>query len=262
MAREWNSLAYQRLSNPQTAWGRRVLDRAPLRGYEMVLDAGCGTGRVTAELAQRVPRGQVIALDLSANMIQQARANLQSRFGERVAFVNADLVRLPFGAVFDGVFSTATFHWVLDHERLFAEIYSVLKPGGWLVAQCGGGPNLDRLRKRANHILAGKEYAQYFNGWRGPWEYADAPTTAERLKRAGFQEVRTSVEAAPVAFDKSSEFREFITNIICHPYLERIPEQELRDRLLNDLTSQASFDKPAYTLDYWRLNLSAKKLSN
>jgi trans-aconitate 2-methyltransferase len=259
VTREWNATAYERLSNPQTAWGSRVLDRAPVRGCETVLDAGCGTGRVTAELLHRLPHGRVVALDISSNMLQQARTNLLSRFAARVEFVNADLLNLPFGAVFDGVFSTATFHWVLEHERLFAEIQSVLKPGGWLVAQCGGGPNLKRLRKRASHLLESKLYERYFAGWSGPWEFADASTTAERLRRAGFQDVQTSVEAAPVTFEDSDQFREFIANIICHPYLERISKQELRDRLLNELTSQASSDTPAYTLDYWRLNLSVKK---
>ena len=88
--REWNSAAYQKLSDPQFAWGLAVLQRLALRGDETVLDAGCGTGRVTAELIERLPAGRVIATDLSYNMMQEARRNL-AHFGSRVVFLQSDL---------------------------------------------------------------------------------------------------------------------------------------------------------------------------
>jgi trans-aconitate 2-methyltransferase len=138
--REWDAEAYHRLSNAQFSWGKNVLARVPLRGDETILDAGCGTGRLTGELLERLPQGRVVAVDLSDNMLRAARARLSQRFGERITFACVDIQRLPFVEVFDGVFSTATFHWAKDHDRLFREIHTALKPGGWLVAQCGGGP--------------------------------------------------------------------------------------------------------------------------
>src|SRR3954462_5800691 len=73
MTREWDATSYHRLSNPQYSWGRRVLARVAPRGDETIIDAGCGTGRLTVELAALVPRGRVLAVDLSENMLHQAR---------------------------------------------------------------------------------------------------------------------------------------------------------------------------------------------
>ncbi len=115
-------------------WGSAVLERLPLAGDETVLDAGCGSGRVTEELLERLPNGRVIAADNAPSMLVEARARLE-RFGDRVSFVECDLGRpLPVEGPVDAVFSTATFHWVADHDALFANLAAVLRPGGWLVA--------------------------------------------------------------------------------------------------------------------------------
>ena len=129
-AREWNSSEYHRLSQPQVSWGKKVLSRLRLQGNELVLDAGAGTGRLTADLLQSLPNGRVIALDVSQNMSRSARQYLQPQFGERVQVITADLLDLPFGPVFDGIVSTAAFHWVLDHDRLFRGLFQALRPGG------------------------------------------------------------------------------------------------------------------------------------
>ena len=119
VVREWNAGVYHRVSTPQFDWGVRVLDRLSLEGGELVLDVGCGTGRLTELLLARLPRGRVVAVDQSTNMLDAARAFLQDRFGPRVTFVQADASALPFPGAADAIFSTATFHWVLDHDRLF-----------------------------------------------------------------------------------------------------------------------------------------------
>ncbi len=144
-SREWNADEYHRLSAPQFLWGQRVLSELHLRGDECVLDAGCGTGKLTRLLLQNVPRGRVVGLDVSRNMVLHAQQNLRPDFGDRVQFVAADLLSLPFLGRFDGIFSTASFHWVLDHDALFRNLFQALKPSGWLHAQCGGGPNLGAI---------------------------------------------------------------------------------------------------------------------
>ena len=142
MTREWDATSYHKVSGPQTGWGQMVLARLDLAGDERAIDAGCGSGRLTAELAERLPHGQVVALDRSWNMLQTARANLRPAYGSRVRFVQVSLPALPFEECADVVFSTATFHWVPDHPALFSNIFTALRPGGRLHAQCGGGPNL------------------------------------------------------------------------------------------------------------------------
>ena len=256
-SREWNSAVYHRLSGPQVSWGKRVLERLRLRGDEVVLDAGCGTGRLTADLLQALPDGRVIGIDLSQNMLNSAREHL-AQSGARVSLVACDLLHVPFKPVFDGIVSTAAFHWVLDHDRLFANLRGVLVRGGWLEAQCGGGPNLVCLRSRADALAATSKFAPYFTGFREPWLYQDAEAAAATLRRAGFVDVETSVEAAPTQLDDADHYREFVRNIILRRHLENLPNAEARSKFINLMTEQARKDDPPFLLDYWRLNLRGR----
>ena len=259
MTREWNSEAYHRLSQPQFEWGVKVLDRLKLRGDETVADAGCGSGKVTAELLQRLPRGRVIALDLSKNMLRTAREHLQPRFGGHVFFAAVDLRNVPLNSVLDGIFSTAAFHWVPDHNRMFRSLLEALKPGGCLEAQCGGGPNLARLRERALALMSRRDFAPFFVGWSSPWQYPDDTTTAQRMRRAGFVEVKTWLEEAPAILSDASEYKEFLAVVTLHRHVARISDAVLRECFMDELAQQAAGDDPPFTLDYWRLNLSGRK---
>ncbi|MBZ5704828.1 MAG: methyltransferase domain-containing protein [Acidobacteriia bacterium] len=255
-SREWDSSAYHRLSGPQLSWGKKVLARVHLRGDETLLDAGCGSGRLTGELLEALPHGRVVGVDLSQNMLRTAREHLATRFGDRALWVAADLQDLPFVRAFDGIFSTAAFHWVLDHDKLFRSLYGALRPRGWLRAQCGGGPNLERLRKRTAVLAASPKYAPFLGGYAEPWTYSDAGTAAERLRRAGFVAVDTGLEPALTVLEDAGKYSEFVRTVILHRHLERIPDARLRGEFLAELTRQAAADDPPYSLDYWRLNLS------
>jgi trans-aconitate methyltransferase len=258
-SREWNSEAYHRLSRPQFEWGLKVLDRLSLRGDETVADAGCGSGKVTAKLLERLPRGRVVAMDLSENMLQTAREHLELKFPSQVFFITADLHDIPLDGVLDGIFSTAAFHWVPDHDRLFRSLFHSLKPGGWLEAQCGGGPNLARVRERAIALMSCPDFAPFFAGWTPPWRYPDDITTAERMRRAGFAAVRTWLEESPAILPHAQEYREFLATVTLHRHVARITDLSLRERFLDQLAHQAAADDPPFTLDYWRLNLSGRK---
>jgi trans-aconitate 2-methyltransferase len=257
--REWNAEAYHRVSNPQFDWGTVVLDRLPLRGDELVLDVGCGTGRLTERLLERLPRGRVLAVDLSENMVRVARDYLKPGFGSRIQLAIADASALPVGELADAVFSTATFHWVLDHPRLFGSLHDALKPGGRLIAQCGGGANLARIHHRLDRLRGETEFASSFASWQEPWEFANADITAARLTDAGFEQIHTSIESTPVVFSTAEEFAAFVGNVICRPYLACLAEPSLRDRLIARITALAAEDTPAFELDYWRLNIAARK---
>lgn len=255
MTADWDAATYHVVSAPQQEWGRRVLDRLALEGSESVADVGCGTGRLTAELLARVPRGRLTAIDRSPAMLSRARQHLRS---PRVAWVRASADALPFRAAFDVVFSTATFHWVLDHDALFSSLFEALKPGGLLHAQCGGGPNLARLRRRAAHLVTQPPFATHFAGWQEPWQYSDPASTERRLRAAGFRDVSTSLEQAPVRFERPVEFRAFCENVCLHPYLNRLPI-DTRASFADELVKLAESDDPSFVLDYWRLNLTARK---
>jgi len=255
---EWNASAYHQLSAPQVAWGQAVLARMALEGCESVLDAGCGTGRLTVSLLERLPHGRVIGLDSSEAMVAGARAFLRPRFGRLVHLVRADAGQLPFREAFDLIFSTATFHWIQDHQSLFKNLFAALKPGGRLEGQCGGGPNLARFRGQAATIMRQPRFGSYFEGWAGPWEFADAETTARRLSAAGFVDIETGVEPAPVMLPDASTYRDFVATAVVRIHLQRLPPA-IGDAFLDALVEPAAMGQPPFAIDYWRLNLRGRR---
>jgi trans-aconitate methyltransferase len=256
---EWDAGIYHRVSAPHVAWGGKVLARLSLAGDETVVDAGCGTGRLTADLLERLPHGRVVAVDKSTNMLAEAAAHLVPRFGDRVSFLHADVQDLELPQPVDVIFSTAMFHWVLDHPRLFRSLFACLKPGGRLVAQCGGGPNIARLRQRANTLLESPDFRAKATGLMNPWEFATPEETSRRLAAAGFTEIETSLEPAPTTFPDPSAFREFVQSVVLRAHLDAILEVADRRAFMAEITALAAGDNPALTLDYWRLNLAATR---
>jgi trans-aconitate methyltransferase len=256
---EWNAQSYHKVSAPQTTWGQKVLSRLQVRGDERAIDAGCGSGRLTADLMRRLPGGALVAIDRSWNMLITARANLRPEFGARVRFLQVSLPDLPFSSYADLVFSTATFHWVRNHEALFSGINGALRSGGRLHAQCGGGPNLARAHALAEQVMRAEPFGRHFVDWPGPWEFADDVTTARRLRAAGFVDVDTSLEEAPTTLASEDDYREFVTTVIYHPHLERLPTAALKRAFIDRVTELSARDDPPFTLDYWRLNMSARK---
>jgi trans-aconitate 2-methyltransferase len=228
------------------ALGLEVLERLDLAGDELVLDAGCGSGRISQALAQRLPRGRVIAVDQSPSMVDAARKRLGPEFDVRVA----DLLDLHLEQPLDAILSTATFHWIADHDRLFRRLHAALRPGGRLVAQCGGEGNIDILRGKVATVLAREPYAEYFRDWQPPWNYAGVGETRERLLSAGFAEAECWLAPAP---REPEHPREFLSTIVLGPHVQQLPE-ELRERFMDDALSVVG--EPV-VVDYVRLNIDA-----
>ena len=246
--REWDGANYDRISGVMEALGREVLERLQLNGDEHVLDAGCGSGRITEELIARLPHGHVIAVDESPSMVAAAR----QRLGVQADIREMDLLELKLGLErpLDAILSTATFHWIADHERLFRQLRSVLAPGGRLVAQCGGEGNISILRASANEVRAQPPYAEHFHDWTPPWNYAAPELTRERLLAAGFAQAECWLTPAP---REPAEPREFLSTIVLGPHVQQLPE-ELRERYMDDVL--AALGEPV-VVDYVRLNIDA-----
>jgi trans-aconitate 2-methyltransferase len=247
--RDWNATSYERVSAPLEAMGRDVLDRLELRGDELVLDAGCGTGRVTAALLERLPRGEVVAVDGSPAMVAQAR----ERLGDRVDVRVADLVELQLERPVDAILSTATFHWIADHERLFARLLELLVPGGRLVAQCGGAGNVAELEAAARRVGEREPFAPALAGWPGPWNFASPAETEERLRRLGWVDVWTWSHGVRVDPDDP---REYLGTVALGSHTERL-EPALRAPFVDAVI--AELDEPV--ADYVRLNILARRRS-
>ncbi len=243
--RDWDAATYDRVADPMTRWGATVLGRLPLRGDETVLDAGCGSGRVTEQLAERLPTGRVIALDGSPSMVEAARARL-ARFGDRVDYVVADLGRplpLPDGSV-DAVLSTATFHWVPDHDALFQGLAAATRPGGWLVAQCGGAGNIASVQR----VLA-----TVGDGWLGAVHFETALDTARRLDAAGYIDIECWLSDEPTRFEPGAPFETYLRTVVLGAHLERLPV-DAHEAFVHAVAEGVG--EPL--IDYVRLNIVAR----
>jgi trans-aconitate methyltransferase len=256
---DWDAPSYHRLSGPQYGWGLALLERVALRGDETVLDAGCGTGRMTVELLRRLPHGRVIALDRSAAMLDVARVSLRGQPSSRVLLARADLAALPLRAAADMIVSNATFHWVLDAPALYRNLFVALKPGGRLVAQCGGGRNLVLLRERALLMMRSGRYGRDLTDWTESWLFLEPEAAADLLRKAGFVDVKVDLEAAPTRFETRTEYRDYVERVVLAGHIAALPTDEHRARFLEELCDRAAKDNPPYILDYRRLNLEARK---
>jgi trans-aconitate 2-methyltransferase len=227
------------------AWGAAVLDRLPLRGDERVIDAGCGSGRVTELLAARLSRGSVVALDGSPAMIEAARGRLR-RFGGRVEYIVADLGRpIPLTEAVDAILSTATFHWVPDHDALFRNLAAVLRPGGRLVAQCGGFGNIESIQR----VLA-----TIGDGWLGAVHFETPEATTDRLAAAGFTNIRCWLTEEPTRFEPGPPFEAYLRTVVLGAHVERLAPDE-REAFVREVASGLA--EP--TIDYVRLNIDARR---
>jgi trans-aconitate 2-methyltransferase len=245
--RDWDAGTYDRISDPQFGWALEQLERLELAGDEIVLDAGCGSGRVTAELVKRVPHGRVYGVDVAPSMVEHARATL----GAKATILRQELVELELPEPVDVVFSNATFHWIHDHDALFGALHRGMNPGGRLLAQCGGKGNIDAFRELADAVAAEEPYAPHFEGWRRPWNYASAEQTAERLASAGFVEVETWLQPKRVEAGRA-----FVETVCLVRHLDPLPD-ELRPRFVDRVL--AGCGEPV-VLDYVRLNMTGRRL--
>jgi len=256
---DWDATRYHRVSEPQFDWGQRVIARLKPAAGERILDLGCGTGRLTQEILRAAGDGgrtRVIGLDRSGAMLAVARADAGTPPG--IGYVQADGAALPFTGAFDAVFSAATLHWIHDHPAVFRSVATALDRGGRFVAQCGGKGNLQHMLEHATAIMADAPYREHFAGWRDPWNFADAEATAARLQAAGLTGIETWLEEAPVDLATGERYADFVSVVCIRHHLDRLP-LPLRAPFTEALTARAAADARPYTLDYWRLNITARK---
>jgi trans-aconitate 2-methyltransferase len=256
LAREWDAGEYEELSAPQTRWGVEVLERLGARGDEDAIDAGCGTGRVTELLLAKLPGGSVLAVDGSRAMVEAARRRFAGE--PRVRVERQDLLSLEVEEPVDLIFSTATFHWIADHDRLFERLARALKPGGRLVAQCGGEGNIARATRATKETMEEERFRDYFEDWQDDKYYADARTTAGRLEAAGFEEIETWLHDEVAAFGSIDELARFLATVVLGGHMGRLPEGE-RGAFAAAVAAKIKAVDGRPALDYVRLNIMARK---
>jgi trans-aconitate 2-methyltransferase len=233
----------------QERWGLGVLDRLNLEGDETVLDAGCGSGRMTRHVLARVPEGRVVGVDASPSMIEHAREELGD---ERLRLIVADLAELELDEPVDAVFSNAAFHWVPDHRALFERLFAALRPGGRMEAQFGGEGNVAEWEEAVVTLSADPRYEPHLRGLELPWNFAGLDETRAHLESAGFEVERLSLDNVD---EQPPDPAEYMRASGLNTHLERLPV-ELRRQFTDDVA--AALEKPI-VLHYVRLNVSARR---
>lgn len=260
MTFEWDAAEYEVLAAPMTGWGadflKYLVERRAIRGDEDVIDAGCGTGRVTELLLRCIPDGTVLAVDASEAMVEATAGRFAG--DPRVRVERRDLLRLEVERAVDMVFSTATLHWIKDHEHLFERFARTLKSGGRLVAQCGGEGNITRLRAAMGQVMREDRFEEFFVRWEDPWNFADPATTRARLKAAGFEEIETWLHEEVAEFDSIEELTGYLKTAVLGQHLTFLPEAE-HEPFAAAVAMQLAARGPL-VIDYVRLNILATKV--
>jgi trans-aconitate 2-methyltransferase len=244
LGHEWDAAAYDRVSDPHVRWAGPVIERISPHGVHHLIDAGCGSGRVTQMLLERFPDVHVTAVDASEAMLIEAGRRLE-HFGDRIDFVQANLSEpLPALPTADVVFSTAAFHWITDHVALFRNLAGVMRSGGQLVAQWGGGDNVARV------VAALREVG---DGWPGPWYFATVEETRAHLSDAGFIDLEVWTHDDPADFASQEALEEFMRTALLVAHLERIEDGQ-RDEFVRAVADRL----PDRRIDYVRINAVAR----
>ncbi len=261
---DWNAAAYDELSDPMFEWGMALLGTVRLKSDERVLDAGCGSGRLTEELLKQLPSGEVVALDFSPKMLEQARQRLAG-FGGRVEFVHASLEEFKLAEKVDGIFSNAVFHWVADHAAMFRSLHRALRPGGWLVAQFGGVGNLAKTYARAHQAAEQGRFREFLKSSEddpnfGP-HFEDPARTWERMEAAGFEVSEAKLHTVVPRFERRERYEAFLETVVLRQPAMKLPEG-LRREFVEEVSRQTWHEEGGYSLDYVRLTVRAVRFTS
>lgn len=242
---EWDAASYDALPLPHERWGADVIAELALEGHEAVLDLGCGTGRDTQRLLEALPRGRVVALDASEQMLAQLRRRLAAADLARTSVVQADL-REPWsiGDPVDAVMSVATLHWLPDHPTVFESVAAALRPGGTFAADAGGEGNLATVRAVLRDLgLEDREDA---------WNFAGVQETRDRLTAAGFRDVEVALVADPARLQAGPQLESFLGTVILGAHLDGLPPDRRAE-----LVAEVAARLPEPVVDYVRLRIRA-----
>lgn len=254
---------YHKISYIQESWGLELLKNKKWCGNEIVVDGGCGTGRITKALAQIMKTGKIYAVDLDKNMISAAREHLNGF--SNVIFITSDLSTVRIPELVDVIFSNAVIHWILDHDMLFQHFWNLLKPSGELLIQCGGKGNLESSHMALENVRKNPAFRKYFQKWTEPWNFSSPQEISKILERIGFRNIETKLIKKTAIFDGMEEYTLFMKTVVMKPYLSYLPKNDKStiDLFIKQFIIEIEKINPDqnknYTVEYIRLNIKSKK---
>ncbi len=233
---KWNPEEYAKHSAAQLAWARELIARLELRGDESVLDVGSGDGKVTAEIAAAVPRGRVVGLDGSPEMIEFARAHYDHNRFPNLEFVCLDARRVALKHSFDIVFSNAALHWIEDHPGILKGVSRVMRRGGRLIISCGGRGNATEILEAVEAVTARDRWRRYFDGFGFPYHFYGPEEYARWLPEAGLSARRVELVPKDMPQAGAGGLATWIRTTWL-PFTERVPESE-REDMIQDVVKE------------------------
>lgn len=229
----WNPEEYAKHSAAQLGWARELIARLKLGGDESVLDVGSGDGKVTAEIAAALPRGRVVGLDGSREMIEFARAHYDDRQFPNLEFVCMDARQIELSRRFDIVFSNAALHWIEDHPAVLKGLSRVMRRGAGLIISCGGRDNALEILEAVEAVTAKDRWRNYFEGFAFPYHFYGPDEYSRWLPEAGLSSVR--VELVPKAMpQRGAEGLAGWIRTTWLPFTERVPDSA-REEMIQDV---------------------------
>ncbi|MGB7846616.1 MAG: methyltransferase domain-containing protein [Candidatus Acidiferrum sp.] len=248
---QWNAELYDDKHSFVWKMATGLLDLLEAKSGELILDLGCGTGHLTAQIAST--GANVVGIDKSPEMIQQARQKYPA-----MRFEVMDACEIAFPESFDAVFSNATLHWIKEPERAIAGISKTLRPGGRFVAEFGGKGNVGALMaaiEQAWRKLGLHEHAPK------PWYYPSVAEYSGLLERHGLDVTYANLFDRPTPLEDGERGLRNWFEMFGGGFLEKLTPRE-HDDVLAAVEREA---RPAllrdghWVMDYRRLRIVAQK---
>jgi trans-aconitate 2-methyltransferase len=255
----WDARTYDKVStNVQLQWGRKLLEKRKWTGDEIVMDAGAGSGNLTKILADKVPNGQVYAVDIDLNMIQQAKINLSNYSNVQLIHSSMDDVKLPTKV--DVIFSNAALHWVLDQQKILSYFWQLLKPNGELLIEYGGHGNLEKILSILFKIIRSDQFKGSFANWKKSWYFPRLDDTERLLQQIGFRDIQVYLSEKNMIYPDRESFMLFVKTVIMKPFVDHLGDTK-KDQFFKAFVSQMEQrqSKTSWVLDYVRLDIFARK---
>jgi trans-aconitate 2-methyltransferase len=280
----WDARTYEQVSYLiQYKWGQQVLEWRKWHGNEIVMDAGCGSGLLTKQLAKKVPRGKVYAVDIDSNMIKHASKNLQSF--HNIEIIQSSFIDIKLPQKLDVIFSNSALHWILDHKKAFQTFWEMLRPmnnnnkdtaissnsagnigNSQLLIQCGGYGNLQQIITVLEQITYLDQFKAYFNNWKQSWYFAKPDDTNKLLEEIGYVSSRVYSNSDYVNLPNRHIYSRFIKTVVAKAYLERLtPDNGNKLKtaflklFLDEVRKLSNESKTRWFLDFVRLNIVAHR---
>lgn len=259
MSFEFNAEKYKKASAHQQEWGKKLTSEFDFFGNENILDLGCGDGRITAQLAERVPDGNVVGIDASKNMIHSATTNYKAR---NLQFDLLDINEINFENEFDIIISNAALHWIKDHSKLLSSVHKALKTNGIARFNFAADGNCSAFFRVVQGVMAEKKYAAYFNQFGWPWYMPVIDEYEGLINKYDFSETRVWGEKADKFFPNIEAMVGWLDQPSLVPFLKCLDSQKkvsFRDTVIDRMITETIQNDGRSFETFRRINVWAKK---